>query len=251
MEQKLGQGAFGEVFSGSYRKSKVAVKLYDFRGKLPTEQEEMLLQEADVMEGLRSEYLVGFRGLCFYPDPYCLVMEFCEGGTLRARLNKVSEAIAPIEQLRWAMQVSYGVYQLHAVKIVHRDLKGENILLDRQGHAKVADFGLSIVKSNSASHSKKGGGRGGAGTLPWMAPELHDDQSNSRETDVYSLGVVLWEIVSRKMPYAGLGGGQMISKTLQGKRDPLPNPCPEIFRLMIMACCQSGSQATPDGGTGG
>ena len=84
-----------------------------------------------------------------------------------------------------------------------------------------------------------------------MAPELHEEQPNSRETDVYSLGVVLWEIVSRKMPYAGLGGGQMISKTLQGKRDPLPDPCPEVFRLMITACCQFGSEATPDGGTGG
>ena len=139
LEQKLGQGAFGEVFSGSYRKSKVAVKLYDFRGKLPSEQAEMLLKEADVMEGLRSEYLVGFRGICFDPR-YCLVMEFCEGGTLRARLNKTSEAITPIEQLRWAMQISYGLYQLHSVRIVHRDLKGENILLDTNGPRQGSGF---------------------------------------------------------------------------------------------------------------
>ena len=244
LEHKLGHGAFGEVFSGSYRKSKVAIKQYDFRGKLPSEQEQMLLQEADIMEGLRSEYLVGFRGVCLDPR-YCLVMELCEGGTLRARLDKTSEAITPLEQLRWAMQIGYGLYQLHSVKIIHRDLKGENILLDTLNHTKVADFGLSIVKSNSASHSKKGTGRGGAGTIPWMAPELHEDQPNSKETDVYSLGVVLWEIVSRKMPYAGLVIGQMISKTVQGKRDPLPNPCPEVFRLMITACCDLEAKQRP------
>jgi serine/threonine protein kinase len=233
----LGKGAFGEVFKGSYRKSQVAIKVYDFQGKLALEEKTMVSKEAEVMEGLRSEYLVGFRGLCLDPR-YCLVMEFCEGGTLRARLNQTSRELTPIEQMRWAMQTSYGLYQLHSVNILHRDLKGENILLDKSNHAKVADFGLSIVKSSSASHSKRGGGRGGAGTIPWMAPELHDDddQSNSKETDVYSLGVVLWEIVSRKLPYAGLTVGKMISKTVQGKRDPLPSPCPEVFRLMILAC---------------
>ena len=244
LEHKLGHGAFSEVFSGSYRKSKVAIKQYDFQGKLASEQEEMLLQEADVMQGLRSEYLVGFRGACLDPR-YCLVMELCEGGTLRARLNKTSETITPLEQLRWAMQISYGLYQLHSVNIIHQDLKGENILLDTLNHAKVADFGLSIVKSKSSSHSKKETGRGGAGTIPWMAPELHEDQPKSRETDVYSLGVVLWEIVSRKMPYVGLGIGQIISKTVQGKRDPLPDPCPEVFQLMSTACCHLEAKQRP------
>jgi serine/threonine protein kinase len=233
----LGKGAFGEVFKGTYRKSQVAIKVYDFQGQLALEEKTMVSKEAEVMEGLRSEYLVGFRGLCLDPR-YCLVMEFCDGGTLRARLNQTSQTVTPIEQMRWAMQISYGLYQLHSVNILHRDLKGENILLDGRNHAKVADFGLSIVKSSSASHSRSSGGRGGAGTLPWMAPELHDKKSNSKATDVYSLGVVLWEIVSRKLPYAGLGGGQMISRTLLDKRDPLPNPCPEVFRLMILACCQ-------------
>ena len=104
-------------------------------------------------------------------------------------------------------------------------------MLDKSNHAKVADFGLSIVKSSSASHSRSGGGRGGAGTLPWMAPELHDDQSNSKETDVYSLGVVLWEIVSRKLPYAGLTAGQMISKTLRGQRDAAAQSLPGSVSL--------------------
>lgn len=246
LEQKLGQGAFGEVFSGTFRKSKVAVKLYNFRGKLPSEQAEMLLKEADVMKELRSEYLVSFRGICIDPRyHFGLVMEFCEGGTLRARLDKTNEEIDPIEQLRWAMQISYGLYQLHSVRIVHQDLKGENILLDDRGHAKVADFGLSIVKSYSASPSQTGINRNGAGTIPWMAPELHEDKSNSKETDVYSLGVVLYEIVSRKIPYAGLLVGQMISKTVTGRRDPLPDPCPAVFRLMITACLNLEANQRP------
>ena len=82
------------------------------------------------MEGLHSDYLVGLRGICWDPR-YCLVMEYCEGGTLRARLDYSSQPITLPEQLRWAQQISYGVHNLHSVRIIHRDLKGENILLDQ------------------------------------------------------------------------------------------------------------------------
>ena len=85
-DKSLGKGAYGEVFAGTYRKSKVAIKVYDFRGELTKEQQAAVLNEADLMEGLRSEYLIGFRGICFDPR-YCLVMEYGDGGTLRARLD--------------------------------------------------------------------------------------------------------------------------------------------------------------------
>jgi serine/threonine protein kinase len=230
-DKSLGKGAYGEVFAGMYRKNKVAIKIYDFKGDLTEKQKMGVIREANLMETLRSDYLTEFRGICLDPR-YCLVMEHCEGGSLRARLDEARKEISVVEQMRWAMQISYGLYQLHGVRIVHRDLKGENILLNKYGNAKVADFGLSIIKSSSVSKQASKS----AGTLPWMAPELHEDKSNSAETDVYSLGVVLWEIVSRQVPFAGLMAGAMISKTMRGQRDPLPEQCPEVFRLMITAC---------------
>jgi serine/threonine protein kinase len=244
LDKKLGKGAYGEVWAGTYRKSRVAIKVYDFQGELSEEQKKSVLNEADLMEGLRSEYLVNFRGICLKPR-YCLVMELCEGGTLRARLDKTSEKIAPREQLRWAMQASYGLHQLHSVRIVHRDLKGENILLDKSSDAKVADFGLSVVKSTSASQSKKGEGAGSAGTLPWMAPELFDRKPNSSATDVYSLGIVLWEILTRKIPFAEVMPTVIVGMALSGKREELPEKCPEVFRLMITACWDANPKKRP------
>ena len=244
-DKKLGKGAYGEVWAGTYRKSKVAIKVYDFSGALTPEQQAAVLSEADLMEGLRSEYLIGFRGICFDPR-YCLVMEYADGGTLRARLDKASEPIALAEQMRWAMQISYGLYQLHSVRIVHRDLKGENILLDKLYQAKVADFGLSVVKSNSASQSKKGGGgAGAAGTLPWMAPELFERKPNSPASDVYSLGMVLWEILSRRAPFAEVMPRVIVGMALAGKREELPEKCPEIFRFMITACWNADPKNRP------
>ena len=129
LEQKFGQGAFGEVFKASYRKEPVAIKVFEFRGELTAEEQAAIFHEADTLERLRSDYLVGFRGVCL-DERYGLVMEYCDGGSLRARLNQTDKAITLPDQLRWAKQISYGLYKLHTVRIVHRDLKGDNILLE-------------------------------------------------------------------------------------------------------------------------
>ncbi len=242
----LGQGTYGKVYTGTYHEIKVAIKVYNIPGVLPTEQRLEVLKEAGLMARLpqSSPYLIGFYGVSFDQN-YCLVMEYAEGGTLEARLKETTGGLAFPQQMRWAVQISHGLNQLHSLNILHRDLKSKNILLNGREEAKVGDFGLSIIKSTSASHEKIGSAMGTVGTLPWMAPELHNGESNSKKADVYSLGVVLWEIVSRKMPYAGLLAGQMISMAVQGKRDPLPTPCPEIFRLMITACCHLEAKQRP------
>lgn len=238
----MGKGAYGEVFEGEYRKSVVAIKVYDFRGQLAEQQQAEILHEADLMESLRSEYLVGFRGICFDPR-YCLVMEYCAGGSLRARLAKNQEIALP-EQLRWAMQTSYGIYQLHSVRIIHRDLKADNILLDAQGHAKVGDFGLSLVKSSSASQSKKSSGNV-AGTLPWMAPELFTAKPNTASTDIYSLGVILWEIASRKQPYSDVMPAVIVGMALAGTRPSVEAAWPLVLRTLMQACWDANPQKRP------
>ncbi|MBS0351998.1 MAG: protein kinase [Proteobacteria bacterium] len=240
----LGQGTYGRVYTGIYRGIKVAIKVYNLRNTLPNKQQMEVLKEAGLMARLpKSPCLIGLHGISFDQN-YCLVMEYAEGGTLHARLEASGELTLP-QQMRWAIQISHGLNQLHSLNILHRDLTSRNILLNNREEAKVGDFGLSIIKSTSASHEKISSAMGTAGTLPWMAPELHNGESNSKKTDVYSLGVVLWEIVSRKMPYEGLMMSQMISMAVQGKRDPLPTSCPEIFRLMIMACYHLDAKQRP------
>ena len=166
--KSLGRGMYGEVFSGTYRENKVAIKTFDLYGKLSEEQKIAVRKEADLMTKLppKSKYLIGFHGISL-DSRYCLVMEYAEGGTLRARLDNTREAVTLAEQMRWVMQVSYGLSELHSLRIVHCDLKSQNILLDRDQRAKVADFGLSKVKEGLASQSNKSGGIGfAAGSLP-------------------------------------------------------------------------------------
>ena len=238
----LGKGAYGQVFLGTFRKEPVAIKIYDFRGVLLAKDRAAILHEAETMDQLRSKYLVGFRGIFLEPR-YGLVMEYCEGGTLAQRLAKTEISIDFTQQLLWGKQISYGLHALHSVNILHRDLKSDNILLDAFNQAKIADFGLSQIKTSSSSQSQKTGSiASAAGTIPWIAPELFEGHAHSKAADVYSLGMVLWEIVARQTPFSGRMAPVIIGMVLAGKRETLPKECPEVFRLMILACWDGDPQ---------
>ncbi len=238
-EHKLGKGAYGQVFKGIYRKGQVAIKIYNFEANFTLKEKKSLFREIRLMQSLHSEYLAGLRGVCLKLR-YCLAMEYCAGGSLRARLNQTTEAITLTEQMRWAMQISYGLYQLHRVNIVHRDLKSSNILLDSLNHAKVSDFGLSLVKSLSTLQTDI--------YYPWMAPQLFHHQTHSKKTDMYSLGMILWEIISRKEPSPAQKKTAMVSMGISGTRETLPENCPELFRLMITACWNAHPKKRPTAG---
>ncbi len=197
----LGRGAYGQVFLGTFRREPVAIKIYDFRGILSEKDRKAILHEAKAMDKLRSKYLVGFRGIFLEPS-YGLVMEYCDGATLTQRLAKSEIRIDYAQQLLWGKQISYGLHALHSINIFHRDLKSDNVLLNTFGEAKIADFGLSQIKSSASTQSRQGS-QSAAGTIPWMAPELFEGNPHSAAADIYSLGTVLWEIVARRIPFSG------------------------------------------------
>ena len=233
-KKPIGRGAYGQVFKGSFRKEDVAIKIYDFKGVLSSEEKQNMLLEAQTMDQLRSKYLVGLRGVFFEPH-YGLVMEFCAGGTLSQILKQSDIPLDFAQQLQWGMEISYGLHALHTVRIFHRDLKGDNILLTETRQAKIGDFGLAQIKSASATQSKHIE-NSAAGTIPWMAPELFDKKPHTAAADMYSLGMVLWEIVSRQSPFHGVMPFVIIGTVLAGKRETIPQQCPRIFQELITAC---------------
>ncbi|MBS0351027.1 MAG: protein kinase [Proteobacteria bacterium] len=242
-KKPIGRGAYGQVFKGSFRKEDVAIKIYDFKGVLSIEEKQNMLLEAQTMDQLRSKYLVGLRGVFFEPN-YGLVMEFCAGGTLAQPLKKSDAPIDFAQQLQWGMEISYGLHALHSVRIFHRDLKGDNILLSETRQAKIGDFGLAQIKSASATQSKQIE-HSAAGTIPWMAPELFEKKPHTAAADMYSLGMVLWEIISRKTPFQGVMPFVIVGMVMAGKRETLPPKCPRIFQELITACWETDPSKRP------
>ncbi len=230
--EKLGQGTFGVVYQGTWRHNQVAVKEL-LLSRLSRGSEEEFKQETDIMARLRSPNIVQFYGYC--ENPYRIVMEYMPKGSLDRVLHDPQENLSWDLRIRIAMDISSGLAFLHCEDILHRDVKSLNVLLNEVYRAKLTDFGLSSIKHESQSSSAA---KQSAGTLAWMAPELTTgDEGCTKESDIYSLGITLWELASRELPFKDVAKPALIPlKAAQGKRDKIPLDCPAKLASLIEAC---------------
>uniref|UniRef100_A0A453DMS2 Protein kinase domain-containing protein n=1 Tax=Aegilops tauschii subsp. strangulata TaxID=200361 RepID=A0A453DMS2_AEGTS len=134
---------------------------------------------------------------CKKPPVFCIITEYMAGGSLRKYLHQQEPHSVPIELvLKLALDIARGMSYLHSQGILHRDLKSENVLLGEDMSVKVADFGISCLESQCGS------GKGFTGTYRWMAPEMIKEKTHTRKVDVYSFGIVLWEILTALVPFS-------------------------------------------------
>lgn len=129
---------------------------------------------------------------------------------------------------------------LHSQGILHRDLKSENILLGEDMSIKVADFGISCLESQCGS------GKGFTGTYRWMAPEMIKEKHHTRKVDVYSFGIVMWEILTALVPFSDMTPEQAaVAVALKNARPPLPASCPVAISHLIMQCWATNPDKRP------
>ncbi len=230
-DKPLGKGVHGKVYKGTWDYNPVAIKEYDTQDFSEKTQRE-IRTEATVMvqASTQSDYLVRLKGMSLEKPHYCLVMEYMPGGDLYHYLHSDQDISWNI-RYRIGLDISIGLHHLHSRGILHRDLKSFNVLLDSNGRAKLADFGSATIKTcSSGSTSFKG-------TILWAAPETFTDEP-TQKSDVYSAGMILWELASREIPYkkAGSMAGMWI---MQGKRETFPPDTPTEFQAIAEDCWQA------------
>lgn len=242
----LGQGGFGAVYQARWSFQDVAVKNY-----IQPNAAEEVRQEVAIMLRLRHDYLVRFYGLVDdAAGPPMLVMELCTGGSLNTYLHSQTP-ISWTLRLRMALEMASGLAHLHDNHIIHADLKSLNVLL-KDDHAKLCDFGLSRSRLYSHTTAQEPEGRGIGGSLPWMAPELFSTDSDiaklSRASDAWALGMIFFELASRRYPYANaVTRGQLIGLIIQGRGETVPQACETSTPgfAQIMRRCWQGRNDRP------
>nr|BAF02917.1 protein tyrosine kinase CSK [Monosiga ovata] len=226
---QIGSGQFGDVFEGLYRGQKVAIKtLKDVQG----DAIDQFLLEADTMTRLRHKNLVQLIGVCTQGSPIMIVSEFMGKGCLLDYLRSRGRAVINLAtQLGFCRDICAAMEYLEEQKFVHRDLAARNILLSDDGVAKVADFGL-------AKDSQLGVTDIGKLPIKWTAPEAIRLKVSTSKSDVWSFGVVLWEIFAfGRAPYPRMGQKEVVDAVVKGYRMECPDTCPkEVYDKIMMAC---------------
>ncbi|TYH65534.1 hypothetical protein ES332_D06G062700v1 [Gossypium tomentosum] len=251
---ELGSGTFGTVYHGKWRGTDVAIKRINdrcFAGK-PSEQERMIddfWNEAIKLADLHHPNVVAFYGVVLDGPggSVATVTEYMVSGSLRDALQKSERNLDKCKRLLIAMDVAFGMEYLHGKNIVHFDLKSDNLLVNlRDPHrpiCKVGDLGLSKVKCQTLI---SGGVRG---TLPWMAPELLNGSNSlvSEKVDVFSFGIVMWELLTREEPYADLHYGAIIGGIVSNTLRPaVPESFDPDWRSLMERCWSSEPSERPN-----
>ncbi|XP_028654325.2 mitogen-activated protein kinase kinase kinase 12 [Erpetoichthys calabaricus] len=218
--QWVGSGAQGAVFLGKFHGEEVAVK------KVRD------LKETDIkhLRKLKHPNIITFKGVCTQAPCYCIIMEYCAQGQLYEVL-RAGRKITPSLLVDWSMGIAGGMNYLHLHKIIHRDLKSPNMLITYDDLVKISDFGTSKELSDKSTKMSF------AGTVAWMAPEVIRNEPVSEKVDIWSFGVVLWEMLTGEIPYKDVDSSAIIwgvgNNSLQL---PIPESCPDGFKILLRQC---------------
>ncbi|KAM5566766.1 serine/threonine-protein kinase STY13-like [Rosa sericea] len=173
----------------------------------------------------------------------CVITEYLSGGTLKSYLIKYRERKLPIEDvLQLALDLARGLSYLHSKNIVHRDVKTENLLLDKNRMVKIADFGVARLEASNLSDMT-----GNTGTLGYMAPEVLESKPYDKKCDVYSFGICLWEICCCQMPYPNYSFSDLTSAVVyKNLRPQIPKSCPSSLAKVMKRCWDAEPSKRPE-----
>ncbi|KAJ6836861.1 serine/threonine-protein kinase STY46 isoform X1 [Iris pallida] len=240
-ETQVASGSYGDLYRGTYCSQEVAIKVLKPE-RVSVDMQREFAQEVYIMRKVRHRNVVQFIGACTRPPSLCIVTEFMSGGSVYDFLHKQKGVFKLPALLRVAIDISKGMNYLHQNNIIHRDLKAANLLMDEnEAIVKVGDFGVARVKAQTGVMTAE------TGTYRWMAPEVIEHKPYDHKADIFSFGVVLWELLTGKLPYEYLTPLQAAVGVVQkGLRPTIPKHTHPKLAELLEKCWQQEPAARPD-----
>ncbi|KAM9709941.1 serine/threonine-protein kinase Nek5 [Menidia menidia] len=230
--RQIGEGAFGKAFLVRHKKGndgQCVVKEISFR-KMSAKEKESSKKEVTLLSKMKHPNIVSFITSFQDQGSLYIVMEYCDGGDLMKKIHMQRGLPFSEEKIvDWFVQICLGLKHIHDRKILHRDIKAQNIFLTSGGmKAKLGDFGIARMLNNTMELA-----RTCVGTPYYLSPEICESRPYNNKTDIWSLGCVLYELCTLRHPFEGVSLRQLISKICRGRYTPVPSRYSHDLRLLI------------------
>ncbi|KAG2429699.1 hypothetical protein HYH02_013957 [Chlamydomonas schloesseri] len=241
IKEKIGSGSYGVVFKVVRKVDKhvYAMKEIDLQGMSRKEQEECI-RETRVLSSLDSDYIIRYYDSFLEKGKLYIITEYAANGNLHDYIKKQKSRLP--EDLIWKLyiQILLGLNHMHSKKILHRDIKTLNVFLDEDLNVKLGDMGVAKILSTNTVFAKTI-----VGTPYYLSPELCEDKPYNEKSDVWALGVVLYECCTQRHPFDADNQGALILKILRGKFPPVSGYSPDICDL-IKRCLTQNANRRPN-----
>ncbi|XP_020902227.1 ephrin type-B receptor 1-B [Exaiptasia diaphana] len=248
LDKNIGGGEFADVYKGTLSKTSiseiVAVKI--LKPGSSTKNKEDFILEASIMGQFKHPNVIELKGVVTRsPDhPMMIVTEFMENGSLDHFLKKLDGKLSVLQQVGICRGVASGMEYLSEMNFIHRDLAARNILVADNMASKISDFGLSReLEDNPDSEYQT---QGGKIPIRWTAPEAIRYRKFSSASDVWSYGILVWEIMSfGERPYWEWDNFEVMGRVDQGYRLPAPMNCPKTIHNIMLDCWEKDKNNRP------
>ncbi|OVA19309.1 Protein kinase domain [Macleaya cordata] len=244
MGPAFAQGAFGKLYKGTYKGEDVAIKILERPENSPERaqlMEQQFQQEVMMLATLRHPNIVRFIGACRKPMVWCIVTEYARGGSVRQFLMRRQNRSVPLRlAVKQALDVARGMAYVHGLGFIHRDLKSDNLLISADKSIKIADFGVARIEVQTEGMTPE------TGTYRWMAPEMIQHRPYTQKVDVYSFGIVLWELITGMLPFQNMTAVQAAFAVVnKGVRPIVPNDCLPVLSEIMTRCWDANPEVRP------
>eukprot|EP00002_Diphylleia_rotans_P030361 TRINITY_DN6232_c0_g1_i2.p1 TRINITY_DN6232_c0_g1~~TRINITY_DN6232_c0_g1_i2.p1 ORF type:complete len:1685 (+),score=327.23 TRINITY_DN6232_c0_g1_i2:77-5131(+) len=239
--KELGAGSFGVVFLGEYGGEKVAVKKF-IKQRMAEKQYYTLLSEIMLLRQVSHPNILRFMGACIKQPNICLLLEYASHGSLKDVLCDEKIVLGQSQKIQALIQIADAMQYLHFRKppVMHRDLKSANAMVVRLDpmSCKIGDFGLARVKTDNQTMTK-------CGTRAWLAPEVLKGARYDESADVFSYGIMMWEVMTRDQPYTNIDPLKLNFKVLNGLRPIIPKGVFQSVATLMERCWDAEAKHRP------
>ncbi|XP_032907693.1 serine/threonine-protein kinase Nek5 isoform X2 [Catharus ustulatus] len=229
--KQIGEGSFGKIFlaKGKMDNEPCVIKEINLT-KMPVKEKEASEKEVILLAKMKHANIVTFYASLQENNKLYIVMEYCDGGDLMKRINMQHGVLFDEDQiLSWFVQISLGLKYIHDKKILHRDVKAQNVFLSNNGKvAKLGDFGIARQLNSTTEFAHTC-----VGTPYYLSPEICENRPYNNKTDIWSLGCVLYELCALKHPFQGNSLHELVLKICRGRFQPVSPNYSYDLRILI------------------